>query len=154
MLKSNDFMELALEMANRALEHGDVPIGAVIVHNGAVVATGENRVQVDQDPTAHAEIVALRSAVAKTGHKFLPDGSAIYITLEPCAMCATALSFARAGKIIFAARDEKGGAILHNSRIFETDRHLFRPEIVESPALAAASAKLLQDFFKKLRTKK
>lgn len=142
---------MAIERARAAGKRGDVPVGAVIVADGEILGVGENRVEIDRDPTAHAEIVALRAAAAKIGHKFMPAHAEIYITLEPCAMCATALSFARIGRIIYAAADEKGGAIAANARIFETDRHLFKPEIVRDLTFAEESATLLKDFFKKLR---
>jgi tRNA(adenine34) deaminase len=144
-------MKMAIERARAALAHGDVPVGAVIVSNGEILGVGENRVQADQDPTLHAEIVALRAAAAKIGQKFMPENAEIYITLEPCAMCATALSFARISRIIYAAADEKGGAICANSRIFETDKHLFKPEIIRDLTCSDESATLLKEFFKKLR---
>ena len=147
MKTDKDFMKAAMLCARRAARHDDVPIGAVIVRDGRVIARGENRVQVFGDPTQHAEIVAIRCACKKLGQKFLMDCE-IYVTLEPCAMCATAISFARIRRIIFAAHDPKGGGILHNSRIFDTDRHLWRPKIDESPAHAEESAAALREFFK------
>ncbi len=143
-------MKFAIDQAIRASKHDDVPVGAVIVQNGKIIARGENRIQIHNDPTLHAEIVAIRNACKKTGKKFL-DNSEIYITLEPCAMCATAISYARIGKIIFAARDPKGGAILHGARVFENQKNLYRPIITESSDFADESAKLLKDFFKSKR---
>ena len=139
-----------MNRARAAERHGDVPIGAVIVRDGAVIARGENRVQCGRDPTQHAEIVAIRRACKKLGQKFL-DGCDIYVTLEPCAMCATAISFARMRRILFAADDPKGGGIKHNARVFDTDRHLWKPEIIESPEFAAESSEMLKAFFKKRR---
>lgn len=145
-----DFMNQAIILARRALSHDDVPIGAVIVRNGKIIARGENMVQKKQNPTLHAEIVAINRAVKKLGTKFLDDCD-IYVSLEPCAMCATAISFARIKNIYFAATDIKGGGITSNARVFETDKHLWHPNIVQIPEYAIESATLLQDFFKKRR---
>ena len=101
-------MNQAFVSARRALTHEDVPIGAVIVRDGKIIAHGENQVQLKKNPTLHAEIVAINRACKKLGTKFL-DECDIYITLEPCAMCATAISFARIRNIYFAATDPKGG---------------------------------------------
>lgn len=140
------FMKQALILAERAKSHDDVPIGAVIVRDGKIIARGENRVQMKKNPTLHAEIVAINRACKKLGSKFL-DGCDIYVSLEPCAMCATAISFARINNIYFAATDEKGGGILSNARIYETDHHLWRPTAIQVPEYAAASAQMLRDFF-------
>lgn len=147
-----DFMKQALISARRAAEHGDVPIGAVIVHDGEIIARGENKVQQNQNPTLHAEIVAINRACKKLGRKFL-DECDIYVSLEPCAMCATAISFARMRHIYFAATDEKGGGITTNARIFDTDRHLWHPGVTQIPDHAAESAQMLRDFFKARRCK-
>ena len=146
-------MNQAIILARRAFAHDDVPIGAVIVHNGKIIARGENRVQQGKNPTLHAEIVAINRACRKLGTKFLDDCD-IYVSLEPCAMCATAISFARIRNIYFAAPDPKGGGITANARIFETDKHLWKPNIVQMPEYATASAALLRDFFKLRRAKK
>lgn len=148
-----DFMKQTLILARRAAEHGDVPIGAVIVCDGKIIARGENQVQLRHDPTLHAEIVAVRRACKKLGRKFLDDCD-IYVSLEPCAMCATAISFARIKNIYFAASDEKGGGITSNARVFDTDRHLWKPAVTQMPGYADASAKLLRDFFASRRKKK
>lgn len=145
-------MKQALISARRAAEHGDVPIGAVIVHDGQIIARGENKVQQKQNPTLHAEIVAINRACKKLGRKFL-DECDIYVSLEPCAMCATAISFARMRHIYFAATDEKGGGITTNARIFDTDRHLWHPGVTQIPDHAAESAQMLRDFFKARRCK-
>ena len=145
-------MKQALISARRAAEHGDVPIGAVIVHDGEIIARGENKVQQNQNPTLHAEIVAINRACKKLGRKFL-DECDIYVSLEPCAMCATAISFARMRHIYFAATDEKGGGITTNARIFDTDRHLWHPGVTQIPDHAAESAQMLRDFFKARRCK-
>ncbi|MDR1338166.1 MAG: nucleoside deaminase [Rickettsiales bacterium] len=143
-------MRQAIILARRAAAHDDVPIGAIVVQGGRIIARGENQVQLKRNPTLHAEIVALNRAVKKLGTKFLDDCE-IYVTLEPCAMCAVALSLARVSKIHFAAADEKGGGVRHNARVFETDKHLWKPEIIEHPEHAAESAQMLRDFFKSKR---
>jgi tRNA(Arg) A34 adenosine deaminase TadA len=148
--KSTDFMREAMKCAMRASHHGDVPIGAVIVKNKEIVARGENRVQKKQDPTMHAEIVAIQSACRKLESKFL-DGCDIYITLEPCAMCATAISFARIKRIIYAADDPKGGGLNYGAKVYENDAHLWQPIVEKDSVYSDTSSKLLKGFFKKLR---
>lgn len=148
-----DFMKQALNCATRAKQHDDVPIGAVIVCDGKIIARGENRVQLKHNPTLHAEIVAINRAAKKLNKKFLDDCD-IYVTLEPCAMCATAISFARIRHVYFAATDAKGGGILHNARIYDTDRHLWRPQYSHLPEHADESAQILRDFFRARRTNK
>ena len=148
-----NFMNQAFLLAKKAQSHGDVPIGAVIVKDGKIIARGENRVQKSKNPTLHAEIVAINKACKKLGAKFLDDCD-IYVTLEPCAMCATAISFARIKNIYFAATDEKGGGITSNAKIFESDKHLWRPNIIQMPEYAEESAKMLKDFFQKQRKQK
>ncbi len=145
-------MKQALRCAKKAAAHDDVPIGAVIVQNGKVIARAENLVQLKKNPTFHAEIVAINRASKKLGKKFLDDCE-IYVTLEPCAMCATALSLARIPRIIFAAQDIKGGGILHNAKVYENDAHLWKPTVIEKSDFAVESAKLLKDFFKSKRKK-
>lgn len=141
-----NFMNQAFILAKRAFEHDDVPIGAVIVRDGKIIARGENRVQKSKNPTLHAEIVAINKACKKLGQKFLDDCD-IYVTLEPCSMCATAISFARIKNIYFAATDEKGGGITANAKIFENDKHLWRPNIIQIPEYAEQSANVLREFF-------
>lgn len=140
-------MNQAILCAHRAMQHDDVPIGAVIVRDGKIIARGENRVQQKQNPTLHAEIVAINRACKKLGTKFLDDCD-IYVSLEPCAMCATAISFARIKNIYFATTDEKGGGITSNARIFDTDKHLWKPNIHQIPEYANESAKMLRNFFR------
>lgn len=147
-----NFMNQAFILANKAFLHDDVPIGAVIVHDGKIIARGENRVQKSKNPTLHAEIVAINRACKKLGTKFLDDCD-IYITLEPCSMCATAISFARIKNIYFAATDEKGGGITSNSKIFDTDKHLWKPNIIQMPEYADKSAEMLRAFFALRRQK-
>ncbi len=147
-----NFMNQAFLLAKKAQTHGDVPIGAVIIKDGKIIARGENRVQFAKNPTLHAEIVAINKACKKLNQKFLDDCD-IYITLEPCSMCATAISFARIKNIYFAAMDEKGGGITSNAKVFENDRHLWKPNIIQMPEYAEESAKMLKDFFDNLRNK-
>ena len=147
------FMKQALNLAIRAQSHGDVPIGAVIVKDGKIIARGENQVQQKKNPTLHAEIVAINKACKKLGTKFL-DGCDIYVSLEPCAMCATAISFARIKNVYFAAQDVKGGAILNNANIYDNDKHLWKPAIHYLQEYEEKSAKLLKDFFQELRKNK
>lgn len=147
-----NFMNQAFLLAKKSQQHGDVPIGAVIVKDGKIIARGENRVQKSKNPTLHAEIVAINKACKKLDAKFL-DGCDLYVTLEPCSMCATAISFARIKNIYFAATDEKGGGITTNAKIFENDKHLWHPNVIQMPEYAEKSAKMLKDFFVELRKK-
>ena len=147
-----NFMNQAFLLAKKSQQHGDVPIGAVIVKDGKIIARGENRVQKSKNPTLHAEIVAINKACKKLDAKFL-DGCDLYVTLEPCGMCATAISFARIKNIYFAATDEKGGGITTNAKIFENDKHLWHPNIIQMNEYAEKSAKMLKDFFVALRKK-
>ena len=141
-----NFMNQAFILAKKAFNHDDVPIGAVIVRDGKIIACGENKVQQSKNPTLHAEIVAINRACKKLGVKFL-DNCDIYVTLEPCAMCATAISFARIKNIYFAATDEKGGGITANAKIFENDKHLWRPNVIQLPEYADKSGNILREFF-------
>ena len=148
-----NFMNQAFLSAKKALLHDDVPIGAVIVKDGKIIARGENKVQKLKNPTMHAEIVAINKACKKLGVKFL-DGCDLYVTLEPCAMCATAISFARIKNIYFAATDEKGGGITSNAKIYEKDKHLWKPAVHQMDEYAEQSAKMLKDFFQECRNNK
>jgi tRNA(adenine34) deaminase len=145
-----NFMNQAFLLAKKAQSHGDVPIGAIIVKDGKIIARGENRVQKSKNPTLHAEVLAINKACKKLNTKFL-DGCDIYVTLEPCSMCATAISFARIQNIYFAARDEKGGGITSNAKVFENDKHLWKPNVIQTDEYAEESAKMLKDFFKERR---
>lgn len=147
------FMKQAIISAKKAYKHDDVPIGAVVVRGGKIIARGENMVQKKKNPTLHAEIVAINRACKKLGVKFLDDCD-IYVTLEPCAMCATAISFARIQNVFFAATDEKGGGITSNARVYDTDKHLWLPVARQLPEFADESAKLLREFFVKRRSEK
>ena len=146
-------MQQAINLAIRAKSHDDVPIGAVIVCDGRIIARGENQVQLKRNPTLHAEIVAINRACKKLGTKFL-DNCDIYVSLEPCAMCATAISLARIRRVYFAACDAKGGGIMSGTRVYDTDRHLWKPDVTQMPEFADASAQMLRDFFAMRRNKR
>ncbi len=146
-------MNQAFLLAKKAQSHDDVPIGAVVVRDGKIIARGENRVQKSKNPTLHAEIVAINRACKKLGSKFLDDCD-LYVTLEPCAMCATAISFARIKNVYFAATDEKGGGITSNAKVFENDKHLWKPQVFQMDEYAEESAKMLKEFFQKQRQTK
>ena len=139
-------------LAEQATAVGEVPVGAVIVDpkTGEIVAEAHNQPIADQDPTAHAEIRALRIAAKKLGNYRLP-GLHMYVPLEPCAMCAGAISLARLEKLIFAADDPKGGAIVHGPRFFEQPTCHWRTEIEQDTANAPQASALLTSFFKARR---
>ncbi|HEX3511521.1 MAG TPA: tRNA adenosine(34) deaminase TadA [Solirubrobacteraceae bacterium] len=139
------FMRLALREAERALEHDDVPIGAVVVHDGEVLATGHNEREVRQDPTAHAEVIALREAARALGTWRVLD-AALYVTLEPCAMCAGAIVLARVARLLYAATDPKAGACGSVLDVTGEPRLNHRP-VVAGGLLAAESAEMLGAFF-------
>lgn len=127
---SDDPMQLALHEADLALAAGEVPVGAVLLDGaGQILARAHNRTERDHDPTAHAELLAIRAACAARGEPRLPDAT-LYVTLEPCALCAAAISFARIGKLVFAAYDPKMGAVEHGPRFFAQPTCHHRPEVV------------------------
>jgi|SRR5271165_257940 len=139
------YMRLALREAERALEHGDVPIGAVLVRDGEVIAMAHNERELRQDPTAHAEIIALREAATALGSWRVLD-TALYVTLEPCAMCAGAIVLARVPRVVFGAPDPKAGACGSVLDVLGEPRLNHRP-VVGGGLLAADSAELLGAFF-------
>ncbi len=143
------FMELALEEARAAGGRGEVPVGCVIVRDGKVVANAGNRTLAERDPTAHAEIVAIRSACAALGTERLSDCD-LYVTLEPCAMCAGAVAFARIRRLYYGAPDPKGGAVDNGVKFFASPSCHHRPEVYGGLADAEASA-LLKSFFQDKR---
>ena len=145
-------MELALLQAEAAGAAGEVPVGAVIwdPEAGEVVATGRNAPIETHDPTAHAEIVAIRKA-AETRGNYRLTGLHLYVTLEPCAMCAGAISMARIGKVIFAASDEKGGAVIHGPRFFEQPTCHWHPEVTQDMEAATRASEMLRAFFRARR---
>ncbi len=144
------FMTLALRRAARAAASGEVPVGAVVVRDGRVIAGGANRPVGSSDPTAHAEIVALRRAARKVGNYRLPDCD-LYVTVEPCAMCLGAVVQARLRRVVFGAADPKAGAV-SSVMAFPFDRLNHRPEVVGG-VLAGESAALLRAFFRARRKK-
>jgi len=139
------FMSIALEEARAAGARGEVPVGCVLVRDGAVIARAGNRTIADKDPTAHAELLAIRAAAAALGSERLSDCD-LYVTLEPCAMCAAAMSFARIRRLYFGAADEKGGAVEHGVRFFSSPTCHHRPEVYGG-INESESAALLRDFF-------
>lgn len=143
------FMDQALTQARAAVAAGEVPIGCVIVRDGEVIARAFNRTLLDRDPTAHAEMLAIRAAAAAHGSERLVDCD-LYVTLEPCAMCAAAISYARIRRLYYGAADEKGGAVENGARFFGASTCHHRPEIYGGIGEAEA-AKLLKDFFKERR---
>lgn len=138
-------MRLALREAARALEHDDVPIGAVVVQGGEVIGAGHNERELRSDPTAHAEMIALREAARAVGSWRVLD-SVMYVTLEPCAMCAGAIVLARLPRVVFGATDPKAGAAGSVFNVLEEPRLNHRPQ-VESGLLAEDCADLLRSFF-------
>jgi tRNA(adenine34) deaminase len=139
------FMRLALREAERALEHDDVPIGAVIVREGEVIGLGHNERELREDPTAHAELIALREAAQRLGSWRVLE-AVMYVTLEPCAMCAGALVLARVPRVVFGATDPKAGAAGSVLDVLDVPQLNHRPQ-VESGLLAEESADLLRAFF-------
>ncbi|MGY9021177.1 MAG: tRNA adenosine(34) deaminase TadA [Rhodobacterales bacterium] len=145
-------MDLALAEAEKAAAVGEVPVGAVIVDpKGTVIASAANRTRRDSDPTAHAEILAIRKAAKFLGNDRLV-GCTMYVTLEPCAMCAGALSHARVARIIYGAPDPKSGGTDHGARVFEHSQTHHRPEVLGGISEAACST-LISNFFKTRRAK-
>ena len=144
-----NFMQFALEEARAAAARGEVPVGCVVVNNGEVVARAGNRTLADKDPTAHAEVLAIRAAAAALGSERL-GACDLYVTIEPCAMCAAAMSFARIRRLYYGAADPKGGAVEHGVCFFAAPTCHHRPEVYSGIAAADAGA-LLTDFFKARR---
>ncbi|MDE0390264.1 MAG: nucleoside deaminase [Rhodospirillales bacterium] len=140
-------MDLAIAEAEAARARGEVPVGAVVVdgRTGAVLARAGNEVEARHDPTAHAEMLAIRAAAAKRGTSRLVDCD-IYVTLEPCAMCAQAIAFARLRRLYFGAADPKGGGVEHGARIFQQPTCHHRPEVIGGVQETRA-AELLRRFF-------
>ncbi|TRC96715.1 nucleoside deaminase [Mesorhizobium sp. WSM4303] len=148
-MKRPDFMALALKEAQAAALRGEVPVGAVIASGDAVVSSAGNRTRELADPTAHAEMLAIRAACQKLSSERL-TGHDLYVTLEPCAMCAGAISFARLRRLYFGAADEKGGAVVNGVRFFASPTCHHTPDIY--PGMAEADAALLlKEFFRERR---
>jgi tRNA(adenine34) deaminase len=145
------FMRMALDQAQAAADAGEVPVGAILVDpaSGEVIAAGANGPIAAHDPTAHAEIVAMRRAATALGNYRL-TGLTLYVTLEPCAMCAGAISHARIGRVVWAADDPKGGAVVHGPRVFDQPTCHWRPA-TDSGLLAEEASGLLRGFFRSRR---
>jgi len=143
------FMDLALKAAENAAKTGEVPIGCVVVRDNSVIATAGNRTLTDRDPTAHAELLAIREAARKLGTERLTDCD-LYVTLEPCPMCAGAISFARIRRLYYGAADPKGGAVESGVRFFTSPTCHHVPDVY--PGIGEqASAALLREFFRERR---
>ncbi len=140
-----DPMQRALAQARAAAQAGEVPIGAVVVKDGAVIAAAHNMPRALHDPTAHAEVLAIRAAAAALGNERL-DGCDLWVSLEPCAMCAGAIVHARIARVYYAASDPKGGAVAHGPRVFDQPTCLHRPEVYAGMGEEEAGA-MLRDFF-------
>ncbi len=138
-------MRRALDLAAKAGNLGEVPVGAVVVKDGAIVGEGHNCPRESHDPTAHAEIVAIRAAARALGNERL-DGCDLYVTLEPCAMCAGAIAHARIARLYYGADDPKGGAVAHGPRVFAQPTVHHRPEVYDGIGAGEAGA-LLREFF-------
>jgi tRNA(adenine34) deaminase len=145
-MKDNNFMRQAILKARAAAEAGEVPVGALLVREGEVIASAHNLVEINSDPTAHAEMLAIRAACEILATPRLTDCD-LYVTLEPCAMCAQAISFARIRRLYFGAYDEKGGGVEHGARIFSQSTCHHKPEIYGGIA-ESENRDLLQEFFK------
>lgn len=143
------FMQLALDEARAAAARGEVPVGCVIVRNGEVVARAGNRTLADKDPTGHAELIAIRAAASALGSERLTDCD-LYVTLEPCTMCAAAMSFARVRRLYFGAGDAKGGAVENGVRFFASPTCHHKPEVYGGIG-ESECATLLKDFFQARR---
>jgi tRNA(adenine34) deaminase len=148
-MPTHTFMDLALDEAHAAASVGEVPIGCVIVHEGDLIAQAGNRTLADRDPTAHAEMLAIRQAAAVLGSERLTDCD-LYVTLEPCTMCAAAISFARIRRLYYGTADPKGGAVESGVRFFASPNCHHRPEVYGGIAETEAAA-LLKDFFRARR---
>jgi tRNA(adenine34) deaminase len=142
---SKSFMDRALNLARAAAAAGEVPVGCVVVRDGEVIAGAGNRTLTDHDPTAHAEMLAIREAARALGTERLTDCD-VYVTLEPCAMCAGAISFARIRRLYYGAGDPKGGAVDNGVRFFASPACHHRPEVYGGIGESEASG-LLKDFF-------
>jgi tRNA(Arg) A34 adenosine deaminase TadA len=150
MMNDDEAIALALSEAKAAAERGEVPVGALLVDvNGALLAMDGNRIVERRDPTAHAEMLVIRAAAERLRNERL-IGTTLYVTLEPCAMCAAAMSLARIGRLVFAAEDAKGGAVLNGPRFFTQPTCHHRPR-VERAGNAKEAAALLKAFFKARR---
>lgn len=142
-------MARALALAREGAQAGEVPVGALVVKDGVVIAEAHNAPRMLKDPTAHAELLAIRRAAEALGAERL-EGCELWVTLEPCAMCAGAIAHARIARLYYAASDPKGGAVEHGARVFDQKQCLHRPEVYTGMGEAAAG-ELLQEFFRARR---
>ncbi len=150
MIQHEFFMAKALDLAKRAAALGEVPIGAVVVLNGEIIGEGYNQTETKHDPTAHAEIMALQAASQAIKQARLLQAT-LYVTIEPCAMCAGASVWARVKQVVFGAREPKGGALISSLHYYETPSINHRPLIIEG-VLKDACAQLMTSFFKTKRS--
>ncbi len=145
----NYFMNLAILEAKKAAKKGEVPVGAIIIDkNKNIISKGYNQVERKKNPLKHAEIIAIEKAVKKINEKYLFDTS-IFVTLEPCPLCACAISFAKIKNLYFAANDEKGGAVINGVKLYDTQKNLYKPNY--NHHLCKEASKMLKDFFKDKR---
>ena len=151
-MTQNTYMMQALQEAKSAAERGEVPVGAVVVCEGEIIAAQSNRVIEFKDPTAHAELLAIREACQKMGNERLL-GCDLYVTLEPCAMCATAISFARIRTLYFGTNDLKGGGVSHGAQVYTHTTCHHRPQVV-SGLLQEDCSLILKRFFQEIRQAK
>jgi tRNA(adenine34) deaminase len=149
LTKAREMMEEALTLARAAAEAGEVPVGALVVKDGVIIGRGANKPLKNHDPTAHAEIIAIREAAAVLGKDRLV-GCDLWVTLEPCAMCAGAIAHARIARLYYAADDPKGGAVAHGPKLFDQPTVHHRPEVYAGIA-ADEAAEMLQSFFAERR---
>jgi len=148
------YMRMALREAEKAFEQGEVPIGAVLVYNNKIIGKGYNQVELLQDTTAHAEMLAITAATNNIGNKYLMDAT-LYVTVEPCLMCSGALYWSKVGRIVFGIRDEKNGYEKYFNHQINSDYHPFHPKaIIHYGVLAAECQNLMQSFFQNLRNKR
>jgi tRNA(adenine34) deaminase len=145
-MRDEYFMRMAIKEAERAYDEGEVPVGAIVVIDGKIISRGYNMVEKLNDPTAHAEIIALTSAFNALGSKYLPDAT-LYVTVEPCLMCAGALHWSKTGRIVWGASDVKNG-----HHVYTADKNPFHPKTeVLSGLLAEEAAELMKSFFRSKR---
>ncbi len=149
LTRAREMMDIALMLAREAADAGEVPVGAIVVKDGEIIGRGANRPVAFHDPTAHAEIMAMRDAARFLGNDRLA-GCDLWVTLEPCAMCAGAIAHARIARLYYGASDPKGGAVEHGPRLFEQPTIHHRPEIYSGIA-AEEAAELLKSFFSERR---
>jgi len=151
-MNDGEAIALALEEAKSAAARGEVPVGAVLLaDDGSLLAKDGNRILELKDPTAHAEMLVMRAGAKALGNERL-IGATLYVSLEPCAMCAGAMAMARIGRLVFAACDPKGGAVLHGPRFFEQPTCHHRPAVVQTEPLAMEAGEILKEFFRARRS--